>query len=39
MGDDNKELFKRILNGFLGKYEFYFPQIFNEEIQTETEAE
>lgn len=36
MGDDNKELFKRILNGFLGKYEFYFPEIFNEEIQTET---
>lgn len=32
MGDDNKELFKRILNGFLNKYEFDFPQIFNEEI-------
>ena len=27
---DNKELFKRILNGFLAKYEFYFPEIFNE---------
>lgn len=39
MGDDNKELFKRILNGFLGKYEFYFPQIFNEEIQTEITSE
>ncbi len=37
MGDDNKSLFKRILNGFLAKYEFYFPEIFNEEIQTETE--
>jgi len=35
MGDDNKELFKRIFNGFIGKYEFYFPQIFNEEIKTE----
>jgi len=31
MGDDNKELFKRILNGFLSKYEFYFPEIFKEE--------
>ncbi|OXA99168.1 anticodon nuclease [Flavobacterium oncorhynchi] len=37
MGDDTKELFKRILNGFLTKYEFYFPEIFNEEIQTKTE--
>jgi hypothetical protein len=37
MGDDTKELFKRILSGFLTKYEFYFPEIFNEEIQTETE--
>lgn len=36
MGDDNKELFKRILNGFLEKYEFSFPEIFNEEIETET---
>lgn len=36
MGDDNKDLFKRILSGFLGKYEFYFPEIFNEEIQTAT---
>lgn len=35
MGDDNKELFKRILNGFLGKYEFYFPEIFNEQSQAE----
>lgn len=39
MGDDNKELFKLILNGFLTKYEFYFPQIFNEEIKTETTVE
>ncbi len=31
MGDDNKELFKRIFNGFIGKYEFYFPEIFNQE--------
>jgi wobble nucleotide-excising tRNase len=30
MGDDNKALFKRILNGFLTKYEFHFPEIFNE---------
>jgi AAA domain len=30
MVDDNKELFKRILDGFLRKYEFYFPEIFNE---------
>ncbi|MGV0831189.1 AAA family ATPase [Empedobacter brevis] len=36
MGDDNKKLFKRILNGFLEKYDFYFPQIFNKETQTET---
>lgn len=35
MGDDNKELFKRIFNGFIEKYDFYFPQIFNEEIQSE----
>jgi hypothetical protein len=35
MGNDNKELFKRILNGFLAKYEFYFPEIFNEETLTE----
>jgi hypothetical protein len=27
---DNKELFKRIFNGFLAKYEFHFPEIFNE---------
>lgn len=31
MGEDNQDLFKRILDGFLGKYEFYFPEIFNEE--------
>lgn len=31
MGVDNKDLFKRILNGFLAKYEFYFPEIFGEE--------
>lgn len=27
---DNKDLFKRIFNGFLVKYEFDFPEIFNE---------
>lgn len=27
---DNKDLFKRIFNGFLAKYEFHFPEIFNE---------
>jgi hypothetical protein len=37
MVDDTKDLFKRILNAFLEKYEFYFPEIFNEEIQAETE--
>jgi anticodon nuclease len=31
MNNDNKDLFRRILDGFLNKYEFYFPQIFNEE--------
>ena len=31
MGDDNKELFKKILKGFIDKYDFYFPLIFNEE--------
>lgn len=36
MGSDNKILFKRILNGFLKKYKFDFPNIFNDEIQTET---
>lgn len=36
MGDDNKDLFKRIFRGFTVKYKFDFPKIFNEEIQTET---
>jgi len=27
---DNKDLFKRIFNGFITKYEFHFPEIFNE---------
>lgn len=35
MGNDNKELFKRILNGFLAKYEFDIPNIFNEPIPEE----
>lgn len=39
MGDDNKELFKRILNGFLAKYKFHFPEIFNHEAQTATEVQ
>ncbi|SMP07707.1 AAA family ATPase [Chryseobacterium profundimaris] len=30
MGDDNKDLFKRILKAFTDKYEFYFPLIFEE---------
>jgi len=34
MTDDNKELFKNILNGFIDKYEFQFPEIFNAENQT-----
>jgi len=37
MGSDTKELFKRILNGFLNKYEFAFPEIFNEDPQIEEE--
>lgn len=36
MGDDNKDLFIRIFNGFTTKYDFYFPQIFNNDTQTET---
>lgn len=35
MGNDNKELFIRIFNGFVGKYKFYFPQIFNQDNQIE----
>ncbi len=35
MTDDNKELFKNILSGFLDKYEFQFPEIFNAEKQLE----
>lgn len=31
MGADNKELFKKIFDGFLTKYEFYLPEIFNEQ--------
>lgn len=31
MGVDNKELFKKIFDGFLTKYEFYLPEIFNEQ--------
>ena len=31
MGDDNKKLFKDILDAFLGKYEFNLPEILLEE--------
>lgn len=34
MGADNKELFKKIFNGFLDKYEFDLPEIFNETTET-----
>ncbi|MCZ8022848.1 MAG: AAA family ATPase [Cyclobacteriaceae bacterium] len=30
MGDDNKDLFKRIFRAFIDKYKFDFPKIFNE---------
>lgn len=30
MGDDNKDLFKRIFGAFIVKYKFDFPKIFNE---------
>jgi hypothetical protein len=36
MGDDNKDLFKRILKAFTDKYEFYFPLIFEEEVAAES---
>ncbi|GAA4289534.1 AAA family ATPase [Aestuariibaculum suncheonense] len=31
MGADNKDLFKKIFDGFLAKYEFYLPEIFNKQ--------
>lgn len=34
MVDDTKTLFKEIIDTFLDKYKFDFPQIFNEEAQT-----
>lgn len=37
MGGDNKALFKRILDGFLEKYEFHLPEIFSQEFETEDE--
>ncbi|GEM63895.1 anticodon nuclease [Sphingobacterium faecium NBRC 15299] len=37
MGDDNKDLFKRILKAFTDKYEFYLPLIFDEEIAAESQ--
>lgn len=33
---DNKDLFKRIFNGFITKYEFHFPEIFNEQTAEAT---
>ena len=36
MGDDNKDLFKRIFRGFIDKYKFDFPEIFNEPTPVET---
>lgn len=36
MGDDNKDLFKRIFRGFIDKYKFDFPKIFNESTPVET---
>ena len=30
MGVDNKELFKNMLQAFLGKYEFYLPELLIE---------
>ena len=35
MTEDNKDLFKRILNGFLEKYSFKFPEIFSEDAMAE----
>jgi len=35
MNSDNKELFKRILQGFLVKYEFHLPEIFLSHNTTE----
>lgn len=35
MGDDTKKLFRDILDGFLNKYEFHLPEIFNETTETE----
>ncbi|AWW29438.1 anticodon nuclease [Echinicola strongylocentroti] len=35
MTPDTKDLFKKILKGFTDKYQFRFPEIFNEVIPTE----
>jgi len=35
MTEDNKDLFKRILSGFLEKYSFSFPEIFAENVLTD----
>lgn len=38
MNEDNKDLFKRILNSFLQKYEFDLPQLLIEESETTMEV-
>ncbi|HRF41446.1 MAG TPA: AAA family ATPase, partial [Saprospiraceae bacterium] len=34
MGDDNKELFKRVLRGFLDRHKFDLPELLNEKVKT-----
>ena len=34
MGDDNKELFKRILQGFLDKHKFDLPELLSKKVKT-----
>ncbi len=34
MGDDNKELFKRILQGFLNKHKFDLPELLSKKVKT-----
>lgn len=38
MVDDNKELFRRILDAFLGRYEFVLPEIFEPPAKKSAEA-
>lgn len=37
MGEDNKDLFKRIFRGFIDKYKFDLPEIFSEETEVTPE--